>query len=115
MGKLVASAFCFAAAVAQGYCSRYSSASSVIAQRWTAKPRSKGCLDMASGKTPILPFGAVEVPSCAGLRNRGKSSTGSDTDASESAGGAGATADQIALAAGADASARAYCKIGGWQ
>lgn len=115
MGKLVALAFCFAAACGPGLLQQVQLRQLSDRATVDCKAAGKGCLDMASGKTPACLLAQSKCQAalaCATEVNRAQEAI---QTLQKARAGAGATADQIALAAGADASARAYCKIGGWQ
>ena len=115
MGKLTSLAFCFAAACGPGLLQQVQLRQLSDRATVDCKAAGKGCPDMASGKTPACLLAQSKCQAalaCATEVNRAQEAI---QTLQKARAGAGATADQIALAAGADASARAYCKVGGWQ
>lgn len=115
MGKLVALAFCFAAACGPGLLQQVQLRQLSDRATVDCKAAGKGCLDMASGKTPACLLAQSKCQAALACATAVAQAQAEIVTLQKQRAGAGATPDQIALAAGAEASARAFCRVGGWQ
>lgn len=115
MNKLLALAFCVLSACGPGLLQQVQIQK--LSDRATAdcKAVGKSCPDMVGGKTPACLLAQSKCQAALACATAVAQAQADIVTLQKQRAGSGATPDQIALAAGAEASARAFCRVGGWQ